>query len=248
MKRNKISRGSSENGHGVKQSASSGALRKAPPLPKAALLPQAASTSNKISRCSIENGIGARQAQAASSAVLRKAAPNPKTALLPKAASTSNTISCGSSEKGGGAKQAASSGNSRKAAPMLKAALLAEAPSTSNRKEANDLRSLGLSFAGFEECRQNVRDRMNDERFSANCGVSASTLYAELADLAVQTPRIKTKDFLTAVNELKLYLTEHVQAGCWDMDENTFHNRWKETVKVIAALKEKKIKFDPHQI
>jgi hypothetical protein len=49
-----------------------------------------------------------------------------------------------------------------------------------------------------------------------------------------------------AVNELKLYLTEHVQAGRWGMDENTFRHRWKETVKGIAALKEKKIKFDPH--
>ncbi len=49
-----------------------------------------------------------------------------------------------------------------------------------------------------------------------------------------------------AVNELKLYLTEHVQAGRWVMDENTFRHRWKETVKGIAALKEKKIKFDPH--
>ena len=48
-----------------------------------------------------------------------------------------------------------------------------------------------------------------------------------------------------AANELKLYLTEHVLAGLWDIDENTFHHKWKVTVKRIAALKEKKIKFDP---
>jgi hypothetical protein len=83
-----------------------------------------------------------------------------------------------------------------------------------------EITALGLFFAGFEECRQNVRDRMNDEGFSASYGVSASTLYAVLADLAVETPRIKTKDILMAVNELKLYLTEHVQAGRWDMDEH----------------------------
>lgn len=87
------------------------------------------------------------------------------------------------------------------------------------------MRSLGLSFAGFEECRQNVGDRTNDEQFSASYGVSANTLYAVLADLAVETPRIKTKDFLMAVNELKFYLTEHVQAGHWDMDENTFRHK-----------------------
>jgi hypothetical protein len=28
-----------------------------------------------------------------------------------------------------------------------------------------------------------------------------------------------------AVNELKFYLTEHVQAGRWDMDENTFRHK-----------------------
>jgi hypothetical protein len=109
-----------------------------------------------------------------------------------------------------------------------------------------ELRSLGLSFAGFEKCRQNVRDRTNEERFSASYGVSARTLHAVLADLALETPtRIKTKDFLMAVNELKLYLTEHVQAGRWGIDENTFRHRWKDIVKAIAALKEKKIKFDP---
>jgi hypothetical protein len=80
---------------------------------------------------------------------------------------------------------------------MLKEALLPEVPSTSNGKDINELHSLGLSFAGFEECRQNVRDRTNDEQFSASYGVSASTLYAVLEDLAVETPRIKTKDFLS---------------------------------------------------
>ena len=108
-----------------------------------------------------------------------------------------------------------------------------------------ELRSLGLSFAGFEKCRQNVRERTNEERFSASYGVSARTLHAVMADLALETPRIKTKDFLMAVNELKLYLTEHVQAGRWGIDENTFRNRWKDIVIAIAALKEKKIKFDP---
>ncbi len=68
MKRNEISCGSSEKGHGVRQATSSGALRKAAPmpnaalLPKAALLPEAASTLNKISCGSSEKGRGARQA------------------------------------------------------------------------------------------------------------------------------------------------------------------------------------------
>jgi hypothetical protein len=48
---------------------------------------------------------------------------------------------------------------------------------------------------------------------------------AVLAELKLDTPRIKTKDFLMAVNELKFYLSEHVQAGRWDMDENTFRHK-----------------------
>jgi hypothetical protein len=51
----------------------------------------------------------------------------------------------------------------------------------------------------------------------------ASTLHAVLAYLALETSRIKRKDFLMAFNELKLYLSEHVQAGHWGIDENTFH-------------------------
>jgi hypothetical protein len=68
MKRNEISCGSSEKGRGVRQATSSGALRKAAPMPKAALLPkatllpEAASTLNKISCGSSEKGRGARQA------------------------------------------------------------------------------------------------------------------------------------------------------------------------------------------
>ncbi len=108
-----------------------------------------------------------------------------------------------------------------------------------------ELRSLGLSFAGFEKCRQTVRDRTNEEKFLASYGVSANTLHAVLADLKSNTPKIKTKDFLMAVNELKLYSTEHVQAGHWGIDENTLCLKWKDAVKAIAALKQKKIKFDP---
>jgi hypothetical protein len=108
-----------------------------------------------------------------------------------------------------------------------------------------ELRSLGLSFAGFEKCRQNVCDRTNEERFLASYGVSANTLYAVLADLKSNTPKITTKDFLMAINELKLYLAEHVQAGHWGIDENTFLLKRKDSVKAITALKEKKIKFDP---
>jgi hypothetical protein len=63
----------------------------------------------------------------------------------------------------------------------------------------------------------------------------ASTLHAVLAYLASETPRIITKDFLMAFNELKLYLSEQLEAsfGALMRTHSTSH-RWKETVKAIA--------------
>ena len=106
-------------------------------------------------------------------------------------------------------------------------------------------RSQGLAHVGFGLDRQNVRDRTNDERFSSNYGVGATTLHAVFADLQKEVPGIKQVDCFMAVNQLKLYLTEHVQAGRWGIDECTFRSRWKDIVKAIAGLKAKKIKFDP---
>ncbi|KAL7524561.1 hypothetical protein ACHAWF_000998 [Thalassiosira exigua] len=61
-----------------------------------------------------------------------------------------------------------------------------------NKSEANkgnnfptpeELRSIGLEFAGFSIDRQKVCDRTNNERFSAHYGVSALTLSAAYKDL-----------------------------------------------------------------
>jgi hypothetical protein len=107
------------------------------------------------------------------------------------------------------------------------------------------LRSLGLCLRGFDKKRQGVSERLCNERFSANYGVSSITLHALYVDVIESYPEIGVKDFLMGVNELKLYLTEHVQAGHWGLDENTFRRRWKKIVTTIASLKENKIKFDP---
>lgn len=111
--------------------------------------------------------------------------------------------------------------------------------------EEEKFRSLGLCFGGFGLDRQDVRERSNDERFSAFYGVSAKTLLAVFVDVKDANPSIKTKDFFMTVSELKLYLTEHVQAGIWGIDESTFRKRWKEVMKAIASMSWEKIKFDP---
>jgi hypothetical protein len=215
--------------------ASSGALRKAALLPKVVSTSSQASRKaplparkqhisrrpehkmkkNKISRGSNKKNGGVVSAGfvTASSGALRKAA------LLPKAASTSSQASRKAPPPA--AKQHIS--REQLQAQHLPAVSILQSRSIEQRNQVseggvNELHSLGLSFAGFGKCRQNVCDKINDEQFSANYDVSASTLHAVLADLAVKTPSIKTKDFLMADNELKLYLTEHVQAGRWDMD------------------------------
>ena len=229
MKRNEISRGSKEKG-GVVSTGFVG---------QASSLSTAASSSLQASRKAPLQAAGKQHVrfvgQASSSGALRKAP-------LSTAASSSSQAS---------RKTPLQVAKKQHVSQQQLQTPILQSKSIELQKQVSEgaileLRSLGLSFAGFEKCRQNVRDRTNEERFSASYGVSARTLHAVLADLALETPtRIKTKDFLMAVNELKLYLTEHVQAGRWGIDENTFRHRWKVIVKAIAALKEKKIKFDP---
>lgn len=98
--------------------------------------------------------------------------------------------------------------------------------------EEDEFRSVGFCYAGFGNDPQNVRDRSNDEQFATFYGVGAKTLLAVLVDGKDANLRIKTKDFFMTVNELKLYLTEYVQAGNWGIDESTFWKRWKEGVKL----------------
>ena len=103
----------------------------------------------------------------------------------------------------------------------------------------------GLCFVGYGKTRQNVRERTNDERFSSNFGVGAKTLHSVYVRFKETNPNVSEKDFFMTINQLKLYLSEHVQAGRWGIDENTFRHKWKKIVGEIAVLAVEKIKFDP---
>ena len=113
-------------------------------------------------------------------------------------------------------------------------------------RSGSSLRSIGLKVAGFDDKRQqNVCERTNNERFSASFGVSAKTLEAVFLDMKKKDSTLTERDFLMAVDTLKLYLTEHNMAGRWQCCEETYRNKWKKVVKAIADLRGQKIKFDP---
>ena len=108
------------------------------------------------------------------------------------------------------------------------------------------LRRLGLKIAGFDYRRQQkVCERTNNERFSANYGVSAKTLEAVFLDMKKRDPSLTEHDFLLAADTLKLYSTERTMAGRHGCCEQTYREKWKRIVAAIAALRKDKIKFDP---
>jgi len=108
------------------------------------------------------------------------------------------------------------------------------------------LRRLGLKIAGFDVRRQQkVCERTNNERFSANYGVSAKTLEAVFLDMKKRNPTLTEHDFLLAADTLKLYSTERTMAGRHGCCEQTYREKWKRIVAAIAALRKDKIKFDP---
>jgi hypothetical protein len=118
--------------------------------------------------------------------------------------------------------------------------------SNPTKRPGFSLQSIGLKVAGFDEKRQQkVCERTNNERFSASFGVSAKTLEAVFNDMKKKDPTLSERDFLMAVDTLKLYLTEHNMAGRWQCCEETYRKKWKEVVAAIADLRGQKIKFDP---
>ena len=134
----------------------------------------------------------------------------------------------------------------KKKVAKKKAAAYNHENSNPTTKSGVSIRRLGLIKAGFDDRRQQkVCERTNNERFSANYGVSAKTLEIIFRDMKKKGSSLTEHDFLMAVDTLKLYSTEHTMAGRWNCCEQTYREKWKKTVAAIAALREDKIKFDP---
>jgi hypothetical protein len=109
-----------------------------------------------------------------------------------------------------------------------------------------EFRSVGLSLVGFTTSRQQVRDELNEDRFRAFYGVGTMALHALFNEIKQrhEQEKIGEKDFLMCMNWLKLYDTEHVLAGRWELHEETVRNKVKKYAKLIANLSSDKIKFE----
>lgn len=94
----------------------------------------------------------------------------------------------------------------------------------------------GLSLVGFEE-KLHGSSVVNQRRFRAFYGVGPVAVAAICNDL----PTIDREHILMALNFLKLYDTEHVNAGRWRMNEKDLRQINRSTVKAIQSLKEKKV-------
>jgi hypothetical protein len=105
------------------------------------------------------------------------------------------------------------------------------------------LRSRGLSFVGFLRERQNVSERKNNERFAAHFGMPVP-LTKLCQDLKDEFPLMKEKELFMGLSFLRSYPTMSQMAGQWDCHEDTARSTWKKVVKMIASLREKKIRFN----
>ena len=81
------------------------------------------------------------------------------------------------------------------------------------------MRSLGLELVGFNSSCHKGSTKTNNEQFSASYGVSADTLSIVYKDLKMENPDQNVKDFLLAMNALKIYLTEKAMAEKWGCDK-----------------------------
>ena len=104
---------------------------------------------------------------------------------------------------------------------------------------------VGLTFAGFMERRQNVREELKDRRWREHFGVGAKACTALFNSILAAEPTCKltVKDFLMGMNFLKAYDTEGVMAGDWDYDEKTIREKVRKTTQLIVCLKDLKIVF-----
>lgn len=97
----------------------------------------------------------------------------------------------------------------------------------------------GLRYVGFPDRRQKVCRRTNDERFKAHYGVGAETVCA----IANDNPGITFKHLLITLCWWKLYETEHVMAGRWDLHEEVIRGVVQMTTRRLAKRKKDKIVF-----
>jgi hypothetical protein len=97
---------------------------------------------------------------------------------------------------------------------------------------------LGLKLVGFDKDRQGS-ESINLRRFRAFFGIGPRAVASLYNDIKHQ--RIQANRLLMALNFLKLYDSEHVLAGRWQINEKTLREINRDTVKAIQGQKNKKV-------
>ena len=118
-----------------------------------------------------------------------------------------------------------------------------------------EILQVGLVYAGFGIERQNVSPSTNMRRFREHYGIGSKACASLMSDLNLLVatnndeeqpplPLQTLQDILMTLNWLKAYPTEGTMAGVWDRDEKTIRKKVRAGVRLIASLKETKIRFE----
>ena len=113
-----------------------------------------------------------------------------------------------------------------------------------NISTEDDLLYAGLIYAGFDEQRQRVRNKLNIERFKAFYQLPPLTLFIYFKDVIEKFKGVSYKDLLMTFNWFAGYDRLEVLAGRWGYCEKHIGARTQECAKMMQSLKGSKIKFE----
>ena len=107
--------------------------------------------------------------------------------------------------------------------------------------------AFGLTLVGFDSSRQQVTEDKNIRQFRGHYGVGPKAIAALIKDLKPDSGKAwgdkELRKLFIGICWLKLYETEEVMAGRWDLGEDTCRNTAKLCVTQIQSLKKLKITF-----
>ncbi len=109
---------------------------------------------------------------------------------------------------------------------------------------ADDILCYGLFYVGFGEDRQRVVETKSVDRFKAHYGPEPCSVKDIMSDMCNKFPDTCFKEFLMGLNWLKMYDTEHVLAGQWNLDESVCRDKCRETTRRLESFREELIVFD----
>ncbi len=110
---------------------------------------------------------------------------------------------------------------------------------------AKAIMSLGLVMVGFGAKRQNVRDKLNMQRFRSHFGIGPEAIIDIIADMKNGKRDTLLSHLMMTLCWLNLYKTEHVMSGRWGFGEEFCRDTVKHIAARLQCLKAKKFIFGP---